>query len=86
MNILGVSTLFESAILDRLPINYRYMTRIETNTFGEHYIGRRFSTSAAHYAHDFMTHGLYKPLSDRVYSELAPADFLPPIDANPNTP
>ena len=81
MHVLDVSTLFEPAVLDRLPINYRYMTRVETNTFSEHFIGRRFSSSAAHGARDFMTQGLYKPVSDLVYSELLPTGSdLPDFD------
>ena len=80
MHILDVSTLFEPELLDRLPINYRYMTRVETSTFSEHFIGRRFSTSSAHFSRDFITQSLYKPLSDWVYQDFQAAPLLPDLD------
>jgi len=77
MHVLDVSTLFEPELLDRLPINYRYMTRLETRTFSEHFIGQRFSTSAAHFSRDFITQGLYKPLSEWVYQDFLATPFVP---------
>ncbi|RYC68450.1 MULTISPECIES: hypothetical protein [Spirosoma] len=84
MHVLDVSTLFEPELLDRLPINYRYMTRLETSTFGEHFIGQRFSTSTAHYSRDFITQGLYKPVSDWVYPDFLPPPLAPLPDDAPD--
>lgn len=66
MKVIGVDSIFSEEVLSELPINYRFMTKVESSTFGEHYEGRRFSQSVRHQSNKYLTVRAYKPMSNIV--------------------
>jgi hypothetical protein len=69
MNIKGIETIFEAKLLDQLPPTYRYLVRIESSTFKEHFTGYRFSKSQRHFSKNFINANAYKPLSEIIYQD-----------------
>jgi hypothetical protein len=69
MNIKGIDTIFPANILDELPPTYRFLVRIESSTFKEHFIGYRFSESQLHSSKQYINANAYKPLSEIIYQD-----------------
>lgn len=69
MNIKGIDTIFPESILDDLPPTYRFLVRIESSTFKEHFTGYRFSESQLHFSKRYINANAYKPLSEIIYQD-----------------
>jgi hypothetical protein len=70
MKLKGNGTLFPEDLLEKLPINYRYLTMIKSDTFQENYVGYRFSKSLKHSAKEFINAQGYKPISDIILQDI----------------
>jgi hypothetical protein len=69
MNIKGIETIFSDELLNQLPPTYRFLVRIESSTFKEHFIGYRFSESHQHFSKKYINANAYKPFSEIVYQD-----------------
>ena len=69
MKDIQIDTLFPE-LVDRLPLNYRYMVKMEESNFEENYSKFRFSRSIRHFSGEYINGGCYKPLSDIVVQAL----------------
>lgn len=76
MNVLGFDTVFGEELLQQLPVNYRFMAKIEASSFRENYTGRRFSRSARHQSQNYLCAAPGKPVSSLVVHEY----LVPPAD------
>ncbi len=74
MKIIGVGSVFSEEALAVLPINYRFMMRVDPATFQENYEGRRFSTSARHQSRSYLCAPPGKPVSSIVVQDYFPPD------------
>jgi hypothetical protein len=63
MKNVEIDTLFPN-LVDKLPVNYRFMVKMEASNFEENYDKYRFSQSVRHFAGEYINAGSYKPLSD----------------------
>lgn len=70
MKSLGTGSVFADEIIELLPVNYRFMTIIETSSFREHYNESRFSTSKRYFSKKYINSSSYKPLSEIIYQDL----------------
>jgi hypothetical protein len=69
MNIKGIETIFPEKVLDVLPPTYRFLVRIESSTFKEHFTDYRFSESVQHFSKQYINANAYKPLSEIIYQD-----------------
>jgi hypothetical protein len=69
MKIKGITTIFSEELLAQLPPTYRFLVRIESSTFKEHFNGYRFSRSNRHFAKQYINANAYKPLSEIIYQD-----------------
>lgn len=67
MKVTGNNTIFSESLLQKAPINYRYMVEIETSSFNEDAPGYRFSKSHRHSSKAFINANCYKPISDIIF-------------------
>lgn len=69
MKDVKIDTLFPE-LVDKLPLNYRYMVKMEESNFEENYSKYRFSKSTRHFSGEYINGGSYKPLSDIIVQAL----------------
>ena len=66
MRIIGIGSVFTDELLVELPIGYRFMVQIAADSFGENYVGKRFSTSAQLQSRNYRCVVPKKPVSNLV--------------------
>ncbi|QNK62322.1 hypothetical protein H7F33_17530 [Pedobacter sp. PAMC26386] len=60
----------EEEIVKQLPLNYRYIKKLEVALTTELKQGKRFSISNFHYSGQYLTAETYKPISNIFISDL----------------
>jgi hypothetical protein len=69
MRVIGIGSVFADDLLVRLPIGYRFMVQIAADSFGENYVGKRFSASAQHQSRNYRCVAPNKPVSSLVVQD-----------------